>query len=73
MTETIIEDKILKEYFGIEVLSVSKNNNIVRLKFFGENTHRDLEIDVSKKELIGSGSYVSIEHMNEAKKLLLNK
>ena len=71
--KTIIQDEMLKEYFGIEVLSISKKDNVISIGFFGENTHRDLEIDVSKKELIGSGSYVSIEHMNEAKKLLLNK
>lgn len=71
--KTIIQDEMLKEYFGIEVLSISKKDNVISIGFFGENTHRDLEIDVSKKELIGSGSYVSIEHMNEAKKLFLNK
>ena len=73
MTETTIQDKILNEYFGIEVLSVSKNDNIVLLRFFGKNTHRDLEIDISKKELTGSGSYVDIKTMNEAKNMLLNK
>ena len=71
--KTIIQDEMLKEYFGIEVLSLSKKDNVISIGFFGENTHRDLEIDVSKKELIGSGSYVNIKHMENAKNELIEK
>lgn len=71
--ETIVKDEILKEYFGVDVLSISKNDNIILLRFFGDDKHRDLEIDISNNELVGSGSYVDTRTMNEAKNILLNK
>jgi len=55
----IIKDGILKMLFNIDLINIYKNEDgSISIHFFGDDKHRDIQLDPDCNEMIGSGCFV---------------
>jgi hypothetical protein len=54
--------------FDIELINIHTNEDgSISIHFFGDDKHRDIQLDLDSNEMIGSGCYVDSEAPTEAR------